>query len=74
MSIGDKKTNYSKEGHITFTVDEIIAPFKATAIHVGAISLPYFSIFGSSFNNASNEEIEQSAQDYVNYILNDNNN
>lgn len=72
MSIGDKKANYSKEGPITFTVDEIIAPFKATAIHVGAISLPYFSIFGSSFN-ASNEEIEQSAKDYVNYILNENN-
>ncbi|NRT71961.1 NAD(P)H-dependent oxidoreductase [Clostridium beijerinckii] len=73
MSIGDKKANYSKEGPITFTVDEIITPFKATAIHVGAISLPYFSIFGSSFN-ASNEEIEQSAKDYVNYILNENNN
>lgn len=39
MSIGDKKDNYLSSGSVTFTVDEVIAPFKATAVHVGAVSL-----------------------------------
>lgn len=68
MSIGDKKENYSPTGAIGFTVDEVITPFKASIIHVGAIALPYFAVFGSSFQ-ASDKEIDQSAKDYVDYIL-----
>jgi putative NADPH-quinone reductase len=59
---------FSRSGPISFTVDEILAPFQASANHVGAIALPYFSVFGASFQ-ASDEEINQSAKDYVNYIL-----
>jgi len=69
MSIGDKKDNYLPSGSVTFTVDEVIVPFKATAIHVGAISRPYFAIFGASYK-ASDEEINQSAKDYIKYIFN----
>ncbi|CAM3165914.1 NAD(P)H-dependent oxidoreductase [Paenibacillus lupini] len=68
MSIGDKKQNYTPEGSVSFTVDEVIAPFKASAAHVGAIALPYHSVFGSSFQ-ASNEEINESAREYITYIL-----
>lgn len=68
MSIGDKKENYSTAGSISFTVDEVITPFKASMIHVGAIALPYFAVFGSSFK-ASDEEINQSAKDYIDYIF-----
>ena len=68
MSIGDKKENYSPAGSISFTVDEVITPFKASMIHVGAIVLPYLAVFGSSFQ-ASNEEINQSAKDYIDYIF-----
>lgn len=68
MSIGDKKENYSPAGSITFTVDEVITPFKASMIHVGAIVLPYFAVFSSSFQ-ASDEEINQSAKDYIDYIF-----
>ena len=67
ISIGDKKENYSPTGAITFTVDEVLAPFKASMIHVGAIALPYFAVFGSSFQ-ASDEEINISAKDYIEYI------
>lgn len=67
ISIEDKKENYQPTGSVSFTVDEIIAPFKASAKHVGAIALPYFAVFGSSFQ-ASDEEISQSAKDYINYI------
>lgn len=68
MSIGDKKENYLPAGSVSFTVDEIIAPFKACAIHVGAIALPCFSVYGVSFQ-ASDEDINKSAKDYINYIL-----
>lgn len=67
MSIGDKKENYSPEGSVSFTVDEVIAPFKASINHVGGIALPYFAVFGASFQ-ATDEEINQSAKDYIRYI------
>lgn len=68
MSIGDKKENYLSTGSVSFTVDEVIAPFKASAVHVGAIPLPYFAVFGASFQ-ASDEDIDQSAKDYIKYIF-----
>ena len=67
-SIGDKKENYSSAGSVSFTVDEILAPFKASAIHVGAVALPYFAVFGASYQ-ASDDEIDRSAKDYVDYIF-----
>lgn len=68
MSIGDKKYNYSPSGSVTFTVDEVIVPFKATVVHVGAVLIPYFAIFGASYQ-ASNEEINQSAKAYIKHIF-----
>ncbi|RDU25189.1 NAD(P)H-dependent oxidoreductase [Anaerosacchariphilus polymeriproducens] len=68
LSIGDKKDNYLPTGSVSFTVDEVITPFKASVKHVGANVLPYFAFFGSSFQ-ASDEEIDQSAKDYINYIF-----
>lgn len=68
MSIGDKKENYRPEGSVSFTVDDVITPFKASAKHVGASALPYFAVFGASFQ-ASDEEIHQSAKDYIAHIF-----
>lgn len=68
LSIGDKKENYQPAGSVGFTVDEVLTPFKASIKHVGAIALPYFAVFGASFH-VSDEEIEQSAKDYVHYIF-----
>lgn len=68
ISIGDKKENYQPEGSVSFTVDEVIAPFKASAKHVGAEALPYFAVFGASFQ-ASDEKINTSAKEYINYIF-----
>ncbi|MDF2613540.1 MAG: oxidoreductase [Clostridia bacterium] len=67
MSIGDKEENYSHTGSVGFSADEIITPFKATAAHIGAIALPYFSVFRASFQ-ISSEEVEQSANDFIKYI------
>lgn len=68
ISIGDKEENYSHNGSVGFTIDEIISPFKASAAHVGASVLPCFFVFGASFQ-ISNEEITQSAKSYIEYIL-----
>lgn len=68
MSIGDKKENYLPEGSVSFTVDELITPFKASIGHVGAVALPYFAVFGISFQ-ASDEEINHSAKEYIDYIF-----
>lgn len=68
LSIGDKKENYTPEGSVSFTVDDVIIPFKASLNHVGAIALPYFAVFGASFQ-ASDEIINHSAKEYLNYIL-----
>jgi len=68
MSIGDKEENYAPSGSVGFSVDEIIIPFKATTAHIGAIALSYFSLFRASFQ-ISGEEVEQSAKDYIRYIL-----
>ncbi|MNO09099.1 hypothetical protein D3C81_2320730 [compost metagenome] len=68
MSIGDKKENYLPTGSVSFTADEVIAPFKASAIHVGATALPHFAVFGASFQ-VSDKEIDQSAADYIQYIV-----
>ncbi len=68
MSIGDKKENYLPTGSVSFTVDEVLAPFKASTIHVGATALPHFAVFGASFQ-VSDKEIDQSAADYIQYIM-----
>ena len=68
MSIGDKEENYAPSGSVGFSVDEIIIPFKASTAHIGAIALSYFSLFRASFQ-ISSEEVEQSAKDYIRYIL-----
>ena len=68
LSVGDKKENYTPTGTVKFTVDEIMIPFKASANHVGAKVLPYFAVFGSSFQ-ATDEDINQSARDYIEYIF-----
>ncbi|MEO2206688.1 NAD(P)H-dependent oxidoreductase [Paenibacillus pabuli] len=68
MSIGDKKGNYTREGSVSFSVDEVITPFIASINHVGAVALPYFAVFGASFQ-VTDEEINQSAKEYISYIV-----
>ncbi|MGT2907369.1 NAD(P)H-dependent oxidoreductase [Streptococcus dentiloxodontae] len=67
MSIGDKKENYTESGGVGFTVDEITVPFKAAANHVGANLLPYFAVFGISFE-ATDKDIAASAEDYIAHL------
>jgi putative NADPH-quinone reductase len=52
---------------VGFSVEELVAPFKASMNHVGVRALPHYAVFGASFQ-ASDEEIDQSAVAYIQYI------
>ncbi len=67
MTIGDKQENYGKGRPVGFSVEELIAPFQASVNHVGVTALPHYAVFGASFQ-ASDEEIDQSAKAYIQYI------
>lgn len=69
ISIGDQIANYHPDGGVSFTVDQILAPFKASLRHVGAIEQPHFALFGASFQ-VSDQEVEDSAAAYVEYVTN----
>ena len=68
ISVGDKEDNYSPSGSVGFTINEIIAPFIASATHVGARILPCFTVYGASFQ-ITKKEVEESAKRYLEYIL-----
>lgn len=68
IAIGNKQENYSPEGSVTFTVEQLLSPFQASMQHIGAIALPQFAMFGASFQ-ATEQQIDQSAKDYINYII-----
>ncbi|GBF73846.1 hypothetical protein PA598K_02169 [Paenibacillus sp. 598K] len=68
MSIGDKEQHYRKDGPISYTVEELTAPFIASLRHVGAIALPSFAVYGASFQ-ITDEAIEQSAEAYARHVL-----
>ncbi|WP_020618227.1 NAD(P)H-dependent oxidoreductase [Paenibacillus daejeonensis] len=67
MSIGDKEQHYRADGPISFTVDQLTAPFQASLRHVGAIALPHFAVYGASFQ-MTDEQIDRSAEAYVRYL------
>lgn len=67
MSIGDKQENYAKDGSIGYSVEELVAPFIASMNHVGAQALPHYALYGASFQ-ATDEEINRSAEGYMRYI------
>lgn len=67
ISVGDKRENYTAAGGVGFSIDEMTIPFKATANHVGAKILPYFAVFGISFDT-TDQDISKSAEDYITYL------
>ncbi|MCP1422361.1 putative NADPH-quinone reductase [Paenibacillus xylanexedens] len=48
-------------------VEELVAPFVASMNHVGVQALPHYAVYGASFQ-ATDEEINRSAEEYMRYI------
>lgn len=67
VSVGDDKHEYSKDGHIGFSIEEVITPFKSAVNFVGAKLLPSFFAFGFSVN-PSDELVENSTKEYMKFL------
>lgn len=67
VSTGSGKERYQAGGRNLFTMSELLKPFQATSNLIGTKYLPAF-VFNGAYT-AINEEIEDSARKYVNYIL-----
>lgn len=66
ISIGGKEEDYSPSA--SFPLDQLITPFKASMLYVGASVLPHFAAYGFAFQ-ATEEDINLSAKAYIDYIL-----
>ncbi|MCC3382008.1 NAD(P)H-dependent oxidoreductase [Paenibacillus farraposensis] len=67
VSAGIKSEDYSENGRYKHTLEEILVPFKTTAIYCKADYRSFFASYGAEFEPAA-ETIEKSAQDYLNFI------
>ncbi|MDY8025520.1 NAD(P)H-dependent oxidoreductase [Paenibacillus polymyxa] len=69
VSTGAAKENYSSDGNFKYTVTELLGPLQATSNLIGTRYLTPYILYGV-MQHLSDEELEQSAKDYVAYALN----
>lgn len=69
VSTGGEEETYRAGGYNNYTISEILRPFQATSNFVRMKFLPIFVLHGAS--GKSDEQIRESAQDYVNHINRD---
>ena len=68
VSAGDIEEHYCADGPVGFTMDEVLAPFRATAKYLEAATEPHaFAIYGADFD-LTDEEIAASAPAYVEWL------
>jgi glutathione-regulated potassium-efflux system ancillary protein KefG len=68
ISIGSPEHSFQAGGYNLFSVSELTKPFQASASYVGMTYLPPFVEYRS--NKISDQEIAQSAIQYVEHITN----
>ncbi|CQR55906.1 NAD(P)H-dependent oxidoreductase [Paenibacillus riograndensis] len=69
VSTGAAQENYRPDGNFKYTVPELLRPFQATSNLIGTRYLEPFIVYGV-MQHLSDEELEQSAKEYVAYALN----
>ncbi|OAS15414.1 NAD(P)H-dependent oxidoreductase [Paenibacillus oryzisoli] len=67
ISIGGAESDYSKEGGDLYTIDDLISPFHATSNLIETDFLKPFTLYKT--DDKSDDELEQSAKKYVEYLL-----
>ena len=68
VSMGDVEEHYAAGQPVGFTLDEVLAPFAATANYLEATFEPHaFSFFGAEYD-PSDAAVERSAQAYVAWL------
>ncbi|QSX24325.1 NAD(P)H-dependent oxidoreductase [Priestia megaterium] len=68
VSTGATEENYSSEGNFKYTALELLRPLQATSNLIGTRYLKPYVLYG--VNQLSDEQLEQSAKNYVAYALN----
>ncbi|MDP5277055.1 NAD(P)H-dependent oxidoreductase [Chengkuizengella axinellae] len=67
VSAGIKNEDYSENGRYQFTLEQILVPFKTTAIYCKADYRSFFAFYGAEYE-PSKSEIEKSAHDYIKFL------
>ncbi|MFP3389904.1 NAD(P)H-dependent oxidoreductase [Brevibacillus sp. SIMBA_040] len=68
ISIGGTQETYQAGGLIGYTISELTRPLQAFANQVGMTMLPLFTFYGAV--QATEEQIEISARQYVQHVMN----
>ncbi|UFJ41798.1 NAD(P)H-dependent oxidoreductase [Brevibacillus humidisoli] len=68
ISIGGAEHSYQAGGLIGYTISELTRPLQVFANQIGMTMLPSFKLYGAV--QASDEQIESSAKQYVQHIIN----
>lgn len=68
ISIGGVEDSYQVGGLIGYTISELTRPLQVFASQIGMTMLPYFKFYGAV--QATDEQIESSAKQYIHHILN----
>ncbi|WP_103109352.1 NAD(P)H-dependent oxidoreductase [Brevibacillus reuszeri] len=68
ISIGGTQESYQAGGLIGYTISELTRPLQVFANQVGMTMLPLFTFYGAV--QATEEQIEVSARQYVQHVLN----
>lgn len=68
VSTGAAKENYSPDGNFKYTMSELLRPLQASSNMIGTRYLTPYVLYG--VNQLADEQLEQSAKDYVVYALN----
>ncbi|WP_438497087.1 NAD(P)H-dependent oxidoreductase [Paenibacillus sp. IHBB 3054] len=67
VSVGASEDSYTAEGAFSFTLDELLRPFHATSYMIGTRFLTPYAAFGVM--QLTDEQIEQTAKDYMAHVL-----
>ena len=70
VSVGSAGENYHHEGEFGCTVDELLAPFKATTNLIGTVYRKPFILTGVS-SGMSDQNLEKAAKDYLSRLQDD---
>ena len=69
VSAGDIEANYRASGTVGFTMDQVLAPFHATANYVDARYRSHaFALFGTENGNLSDERLDENAREYLTWL------
>lgn len=71
VTVGGPEDEYKKDGLVSYTMDDLLSPFKATINYVGAVHRGNFILF-DAVPETEKEIIDDSAEKYVKYLLEEN--